>query len=174
MTLICSFLTFSVHIVRCKNRWLKNSKRMWAEFSFQKKILTSTKKSPEVINNYGRKIILITSAIVTCLPSLLKKLKFLRNEFIWVAYLFTLEIVDSSIFVSVSFFDIFWFWFVLLSNPWFSWAVENTSNTTNKIFMPVVPRVDQGYFLAYRFLETNWKPWLTSHLGILSVKTVVT
>ena len=83
----------------------------------------------------------ITSAIVTCLPSLLKKLKFLRNEFIWVAYLFTLEIVDSSIFVSVSFFDIFWFWFVLLSNPWFSWAVENTSNTTNKIFMPVVPRV---------------------------------
>ena len=83
----------------------------------------------------------ITSAIVTCLPSLLKKLKFLRNEFIWVAYLFTLEIVDSSISVSVSFFDIFWFWFVLLSNPWFSWAVENTSNTTNKIFMPVVPRV---------------------------------
>ena len=66
------------------------------------------------------------------LPSLLKKLKFLKSEFICGTYRLVLIKDDVELILELALLLIL---SCLFSNPWFSFAVENTIKITNKMFM---------------------------------------
>ena len=77
---------------------------------------------------------LITVTIYKHLPSLLKKLKFLKSEFICGTYRLVLIKDDVELILELALLLIL---SCLFSNPWFSLAVENTIKITNKMFMLV-------------------------------------